>query len=59
MANMLTTRLSEGQKPARDIEQFVAEANRNFWVQDSGRPYFVNERPGPDGVMLRFMDRNG
>lgn len=44
---------------ARNLDAFVEAANRNFWVQDSRRPYFINERPGPDGVMIRFMDRNG
>jgi hypothetical protein len=57
--NLLTSRLAASRPATRDLDQFVAEANRNFWVQDSGRPYFVNERPGADGVMIRFMDRNG
>ncbi len=44
---------------ARNLETYVEEVNRCSFVRDSGRPYFVNQRHGPDGVPIRFIDRNG
>ena len=45
------------QNKTYDLAEFVAEANRNWFVIDSGKPYFVNKRI-IGGVERKFMDRH-
>ena len=46
-----------GPAKTYDLDEFVAEANRNWFVIDSGKPYFVNKRI-IGGVERKFMDRH-
>ena len=45
------------QNKQYDLDSFVEQTNRNWFVINSGKPYFVNTRRYPDGTSVRFMDR--
>ena len=49
--------IRSAQNKTYDLDEFVAEANRNWFVIDSGKPYFVNKRI-IGGVERKFMDRH-
>jgi hypothetical protein len=41
-----------------DLDEFVYRTNQNWFVIQSGKPYFVNTQNRPDGSSVRFMDRH-
>lgn len=46
-----------GPTVTRDLDEFVEQANQNWFVKDSGKPYFVNSKVDGSGQVIRFMDR--
>lgn len=59
MANQLIVNRSEKREIVTKemLEGLVMQSNALNWVNQSGKPYFLNKRTNDDGTITHFLDR--